>query len=161
MILEPEIGLRTGVAASSVHTQLTIRQRLDSMKPRGAPTSPDEFQAFCVLDRSTARAFLTAMGSAGESWLTGGPPRIIAFAPAAFAQGGWTLTWQAVPGRKYDIEASNDLEDWSYVVAADYAATAATASIVIVPAQPPPANGFYDAGLSGASHRFYRVRWNR
>ncbi|HRZ37016.1 MAG TPA: hypothetical protein P5534_11715 [Candidatus Paceibacterota bacterium] len=101
-----------------------------------------------------------AMGSAGESWLTGGPPRIIAFAPAASPQGGWTLTWQAVVGRKYDIEASNDLEDWSDVVADDYAATAATASIVIVPTQPPPANGFYDAGLSGASHRFYRVRWN-
>ncbi|HOY57273.1 MAG TPA: hypothetical protein PK640_03940, partial [Verrucomicrobiota bacterium] len=72
----------------------------------------------------------------------------------------WTLTWQAVSGRTYDVEASSDLVDWSHVVAADYTASAATASIVIVATQPPPANGYYDAGLSGASHRFYRVRWD-
>jgi len=99
------------------------------------------------------------LGNAGASWLTG-MPRILSFAPTTTPAGGFTLTWQATAGFKYDVEASNDLADWPSTVAADHTATAEMTTIIITPTQPPPANGYYDAGLSGAPRRFYRVRWN-
>ncbi len=102
---------------------------------------------------------LYTLGSAGASVLTG-VPEIRAFAANTVPAGSFMLIWSAAPGLKYDVEASHDLSDWSDAVVTNHTAAADTVSIIISPTSPPPANGYYDSGLSNASQRFYRVRWH-
>jgi hypothetical protein len=99
------------------------------------------------------------LGSNGVSWLAS-VPKILAFTPNASPVGSFTLTWQSAANAKYSVEASSDLSDWSQTIMSNYTATTNTVAITISPTQPPPGNGCYDPGMTGASKRFYRVRWN-
>jgi len=110
------------------------------------------------LSRAEVRQLYT-LGSAGASVLTG-VPEIRVFAANTVPADSFMLLWSAAPGLKYDVEASHDLSDWSDTVVTNHTAAADTVSMIISPTSPPPANGYYDSGLSNASQRFYRVRWH-
>ena len=106
-----------------------------------------------------AVAQAVALGNDKVNWLVGAP-KILGLAPQTSPPGSFLLSWQATAGQKYTIEASSNLTDWTHAVATDHVAAAETVSVVISPTQPPPANGYYDSGLSGAAQRYYRIRWN-
>lgn len=103
-------------------------------------------------------AQLRALGQAGASVLTGAPV-IQSFTANSAPAGSFTLTWRAAPGLRYAVEASSDLQHWPDTLAANYVAPGESVTIVISPAQPPPANGFHDPALNGAGQRYYRVLW--
>lgn len=110
---------------------------------------------------------LLALGRAGASVLSSEPtlvlpgePKAQAFFSNAAPTGSYTLTWHAVPGLTYAVEATSDLRSWPDTVVTNYTAATETVSILISPVQPPPANGYFDPGLNGARQRFYRVRWS-
>jgi hypothetical protein len=96
-------------------------------------------------------------GLAGKSVLGPAPPKILSFKPNTSPAGSFILSWQAQSGLKYGVAASSDLTGWQTAVVTGYTTTVGTASIIVSPKQPPPAGGYYDPGMNGATQRFYRV----
>ena len=96
-------------------------------------------------------------GLAGKSALGPAPPRILSFKPNTSPAGSFILSWQAQSGLKYGVVASSDLTGWQTAVVTGYTTAVGTASVILSPKQPPPAGGYYDPGMNGATRRFYRV----
>lgn len=100
-----------------------------------------------------------SLGNAGIPWITSVPTA--SFAPGTSPAGSFHLSWQALSGLTYSVQASSDLVDWSTTIATNLTATGGSIAIIISPTQPPPPNGYHDPGMSGAPQRFYRVRWDQ
>jgi hypothetical protein len=101
-----------------------------------------------------------SLGNAGIPWIAS-VPEVSSFTPGTSPAGSFNLNWQALSGLSYSVEASSDLVDWSTTIATNLTAAGGSISIIISPTQPPPANGYYDPGMSASPQRFYRVRWDQ
>ena len=105
-----------------------------------------------------AVALAYSLGNDGVATLTS-QPRILGFNPTV-PTGGYSLSWQSVAGLKYNVLASSDLTNWTATVVTNYVAATNVAALILSGTQPPPVNGFFDPGLTGAKQRFYRVQLN-